>query len=315
MKKAVQIILVTMLILFFVVTGVVAFFIHSLPSMKSVSQMLSPSSQKPAVASSAAAVQTKNEISSSVSTDTTPLSPADSAANASTSQSGDSSRLDRTGIDSLTDPNTPLVDFCQHLGRAQSGAMVPSEFNKAFKESLSGQSYDPRIQAMQPLLKSIFRQPRLQELLYEAQAATESGDENFWQKAAFYSKAALAFQEMISNKKDFEAIGDRTYLMLKMNDLMARKPDLLKDSRWMDYCQSNERSLNQLEFFSFETEKSNFLRLLSESGVSAADIGFNQQYRTVFDILFDGKSLQLKGGWLEELIKPPTPSSDLEKKN
>jgi len=312
MKKAFKIILVILTILFFVVTGVIAFFIHSLPSMKSVSQMLTTPKNSPANPSGSAGVLPAPHSSQITSMDSQSSAPSAASADSSLENQSNStdSKISREGLESLTDPKGPLVDFCRHLAFSKSGAMEPAEFNKAFNASLSGESFDPRIQAMKPLLKSIFRQPKLQDLIQEAQAATANGEDNFWQKAAFYSKAAVAFQEMMSNKKNFEAIGDRTYLLLKLNDLVAKRPELSGDPRIQQFCELNETSLNQSENLSYETEKSNLLRLLAETGVSAQEIGFNPQYQTEFDILFDGKSLQLKGGWLEELIKPPTPKSE-----
>ena len=309
MKKAFKIILVVLTILFFVVTGVIAFFIHSLPSMKSVSQVLTTQT---------GAKSTKSDIhlpkpapTSSLVTSSETHSATLSSAERTTENHSNStdSKISQEGLESLTDPKTPLVDFCRHLSLAKSGSMEPAEFNKAFNDSLSGQSFDPRIQAMKPLLKSIFRQPKLQDLIYEAQRATENGEDTFWQKAAFYSKAAVAFQEMLSHKKNFETIGDRTYLLLKLNDLVAKHPQLATDPRVLQYCEVSEVSLNQSANFSYDIEKSNLLRLLAETGSSPQEIGFNPQYQTVFDIQFDGKSLQLKGGWLEELIKPPPAAS------
>ena len=52
----------------------------------------------------------------------------------------------------------------------------------------------------------------MKDLILEVKSAVENKEENFWQKAAFYSRAALAFQAMVNNKPELEAVSDRSYL-------------------------------------------------------------------------------------------------------
>ena len=49
---------------------------------------------------------------------------------------------------------------------------------------------------------------------------------------------------------------------------------------------------------------------MDEVGVRSEDIKYDPNYKSNFDVNFDGKSLQIDGGWLEELVTaPPAPSA------
>lgn len=309
MKNKILKTLLVLGVLFFITVGaVLSFIVYSLPSTKKISQAFtgrSDSSEKslPQISTiSNSSDQTAGDGSEAVleSSDSTTVSE----------EPRGKSSLDRKGIDNLIDPNRPLSDFCGSLKNAKqnvnSNGMNPSEFNTQFKNSVEGIELDPRIQAFKPLLRTIFREPKMQDLISEATSAVENKEENFWQKAAFYSKAAMAFQAMIANKAELNAVGDRSYLFFKMTELVAKKPELLNDQRLQKFCADTEFAFNTNQPVEFDQEKKNFERIMDEVGVRSEDIKYNPNYKSNFDINFDGKSLQIDGGWLEELITAPS---------
>jgi hypothetical protein len=311
-NKILKTLLVLGVLFFIIVGGVLAVIVYSLPSTKKISQAFtgrSDSSEKslPQISTiSNSSDQTAGDGSEAV------LESSDSTT-VSEEPKGKSS-LDRKGIDNLIDPNRPLSDFCGSLKNAKqnvnSNGMSPSEFNTQFKNSVEGFDLDPRIQAFKPLLRTIFREPKMQELITEATNAVEKKEENFWQKAAFYSKAAMAFQAMIANKAELNAVGDRSYLFFKMTELVAKKPELLNDQRIQKFCADTESAFNTNQPVQFDQEKKNFERIMDEVGVRSEDIKYDPNYKSNFDVNFDGKSLQIDGGWLEELVTaPPAPSA------
>lgn len=306
-NKILKTLLVLGVLFFIIVGGVLAFIVYSLPSTKKISEAVtgrSESSEKfpTQISTKSNSSDTTEWVESDAVIDST-----DSTATAQGQPKGKSS-LDRKGIDNLIDPNRPLSDFCVSLKNAKPNGMNPSEFNTQFKNSVEGFDLDPRIQAFKPLLRTIFREPKMQQLISEATSAVENKEENFWQKAAFYSKAAMAFQAMIANKDELNAVGDRSYLFFKMTELVARKPELVNDQRIQKFCTDTESAFNTNQPVEFDQEKKNFERIMDEVGVRSEDIKYDPNYKSNFDVNFDGKSLQIDGGWLEELVTaPPAP--------
>jgi hypothetical protein len=309
-NKIFKVIIVLGVLFFLIVGGVLTFIIYALPSANKIGQSLSNSEKS--------SPMTEPKMVEIVSGDQTQAPQASTEAS-SQAQSQDPSAqartekkmsIDRRGLDQLINPEIPLSDFCPSLSRSKSGALNAADFNAEFQKSLNSQDADPRIQAIKPLFRTLFREPRMQELIEDAQSAIENKDENFWEKAAFYSKAALAFQAMLANKSELEAVSDRSYLFFKMNELIAQRPELLNDQRLQKFCEETENAFNTDQPVEFLQEKKNFERILDELGVSQEAIKYKPDYKTEFDILFDGNSLQLKGGWLEDFFSSAKPAQN-----
>jgi hypothetical protein len=292
-------------VLFFVcVGGILAFIIYSLPSAKSIGQAVGgkPTTQ--------VQIEKPETVSTNSNTENQIESPDQSAPVGTQTQKNetqhDTQKLNSNDIGFLTDPNIPLSDFCQHLKNAKNRQMTAAEFNTEFQKSFEGGDSDPRIQSMLPLMRTIFREPKMQDLIFDAQAAVENQDENFWQKAAFYTKAALAFQALLANKSELEAVSDRSYLFFKMNSLVASRPELMNDGRIQTFCEDTENAFNTNQPVQFENEKKNFERLMAELDIQPSDIGYDSNYKTKLEFVRDDKSIQLKGGWIEELLPQST---------
>ncbi len=307
-NKILKIILIVGVLFFIVVGGVLTFIIYSLPSAHHISEAMTAPQKKMSQLNSQ-----QNDVNTSA--DQTFSDQRPSAVESSTDSSIPTAKKEtygRQGLDNLIDPDIPLSDFCQSLKNSKSGSLNTAEFNSQFKKSVDDSAADPRIQAAKPLFRTIFREPKMRELILDAQTAVENKDENFWQKAAFYSKAVLAFQALISNKAELEAVSDRSYLFFKMNELISKKPELISDQRIQNFCTQTEDAFNTNQEVQFDQEKKNFERVLSEVGVGFAEINYNPNYKTAFDFSMQGQSMQLNGGWLEELFskienKPQTP--------
>lgn len=203
----------------------------------------------------------------------------------------------------LLSPQKPLSDFCSSLENAKDGAFEQAEFGEAFNDSLNEKTRDPRIQAVKPMLRYVMRLPKMTNMIQEAQAAVDRNDEGFLQKAEFYSKALQAFGEMKAHKSDIESVMDRSYLLLGLNKLLAKKPDLAHDSRLQNYCGDIELSFNQGRPVDYENEKQDFLKFLDDVGTSAQEIGFDPNYKSNVNFNFSGRALTFEGGWISELVK------------
>lgn len=212
-------------------------------------------------------------------------------------------------LDDMMSIDRPLSDFCKSLAQAKAGAFSTTDFNKAFAESFEASHPDPRIQAAKPLLRYVFRLPRMQQLINDLEEVADQNEESFVDKAQFYTAAFSAYSEMKQHQADMESILDRSYLFMGLNNLIAKKPELVNSPRVQSFCLNTETLFNEAAVVDFESEKNNFLSLLQDANISAKDISFNPAYKSNIIFNFDGQSLTFSGGWLDDLIKPEATTS------
>ncbi len=297
-KLIFKVLLVFAAVVFIAVAGFTAFIVYHLPSANKLSSAILNPGQRQNLAMVNDTVHTTQLIPEPPPV----LNPTAKPTSATTTVTQTQSLNSRAGLDDLINPNKPLSNFCSSLKNAKIGAMTDQETNRAFQLSLDEATADPRAQALKPLFRYILRIPQFQDLISEVNAAAAAGqtEESFTQKAAFYGKVVAAFAAMNAHKSDFEAIADRSYLYFNLNKAVALKPDIAADERLKKFCDNTEHAFNSNQPVEFEQEKKNFERLLAELDVEQKSIGYNPEYRTVFEIKRDEKSMRLDGGWIEE---------------
>lgn len=220
--------------------------------------------------------------------------------------------LSTAELKKFLDKDTPVSDFCDKLSFARSGPMkVFSVQNDQEAKKLSDEDMsDLRIDAIMPLAKMILKKPEMQKLtamilqsenLNEEQKQ-ELASQGILDKAHFYAQIYSTYVELKNNLKEYESVVDRTYLFYKLNDLIALKPDLQNDERVQKFCDENEYLFNSYTPVEFDHEKASFERLISELGVSQEQIKYDPNYKTSLDIKFSANSLQMSGGWLNEVV-------------
>ncbi len=209
-------------------------------------------------------------------------------------------RMTKKTIEDLTSAKQPLSDFCKSLSKAKAGSIPEQEFAQAFDST----QLDPRIEATKPLIRYVFRLPKMHDLVTELTQAADRSDETLVEKAQFYSSAYAAFTDMKEHQTDIESILDRSYLFLGLNNLVAKKPELVNDLRVQNFCATTEQLFNEGSPVDFQSEKNHFLSLLQDSGVKPNEINFNPEYKSNILFNFDGKALTFTGGWLDDLVKP-----------
>lgn len=309
MKKFLKIftIVASVLLVMIVILGI--YLLNRLPSAASIGQAFKT---KPAVAVSAEAIQASSEGPVA---EKDPQSASENFTETEETEEPDGT-IKEAMIADLLSPQKPLSDFCSSLKNAKDGTFEQAEFGEAFNESLNEDRRDPRIQAVKPMLRYVMRLPKMTDMIQEAQAAVERHDEGFLQKAEFYSKALSAFGEMKEHKTDIESVMDRSYLLLGLNKLLVKKPELLNDPRLQNYCGGVELSFNQARPVDFESEKKDFLKFLEDMGSTPKEIGFDANYKSDVSFNFSGKSLTFEGGWLSDLVKSDVDmEADLKKTN
>ncbi|MES2801242.1 MAG: hypothetical protein V4654_02015 [Bdellovibrionota bacterium] len=297
-KLILKVLLVFAAVVVISAVGFIAFMLYHLPSANVLSSAILNPGQRQNLALVNDTVQTTQNIPEAPSV----LNPNAKPSSATTQVTQSQTLNSRAGLEDLTNPNRPLSNFCSSLKNAKVGAMTEQETNKAFQLSLDEATADPRAQALKPLFRYILRIPQMQDLISEVNAAANAGqtEESFTQKAAFYAKVVAAFAALNTHKSDFEAIADRSYLYFNLNKAVALKPEIAADERLKKFCDDTENAFNSNLPVEFDQEKNNFERLLTELNVDQQSIGYNPDYKTVFEIKRDEKSMRLDGGWIEE---------------
>lgn len=293
-----KVLLVFAAVIFIAVAGFTAFIVYHLPSANKLSSAILNPGQRQNLAMVNDTVHTTQVIP-----EPPPVfNPTAKPTSATTTVTQTQALNSRAGLDDLVNPNKPLSNFCGSLKNAKVGAMTDQEANRAFQMSLDEATADPRAQALKPLFRYILRIPQFQDLISAVNSAAAVGqtEESFTQKAAFYGKVVAAFAAMNGHKSDFEAIADRSYLYFNLNKAVALKPELASDERLRKFCDDTENAFNTNQPVEFEQEKKNFERLLAELNVDQKSIDYNPDYKTVFEIKRDEKSMRLDGGWIEE---------------
>lgn len=296
-KLIFKVLLVFAAVVFIAVAGFTAFIVYHLPSANKLSSAILNPGQRQNLARVNDTVHTTQVIPEPPPV----LNPTAKPTSATTQVTQTQTLNSRAGLDDLINPNRPLSNFCSSLKNAKVGPMTDQETNRAFQLSLDEATADPRAQALKPLFRYILRIPQFQDLISEVNAAAAGQtEESFTQKAAFYGKVVAAFAAMNGHKSDFEAIADRSYLYFNLNKAVALKPEIAADERLKKFCDDTENAFNSNQPVEFEQEKKNFERLLAELNVDQKSIGYNPEYKTVFEIKRDEKSMRLDGGWIEE---------------
>lgn len=304
MKKILKILLIFGTALILIVIGFLALVVHQLPSIKSVGEVINTAENTKTQVAPVPKPEARDVSVSqdAIASDIESVSPSQSTSAETTANT----TLDSKGLDILMDESRPLSQFCKSLKNARAGSMDLREFGTEFKKTIANvEDADPRIEAILPMFRYMFRTPSFKDLIYAAKDAQQNNEDDYFDKASFYGKVLLAVEDLRSKKTDFELLADRGYLMLKMNDLIARRPELATDQRLIGFCDQTENAFNALEPVQLEQEKKNFERVLSEMQVDAKDIGYNPDYKTQFALNFDKSTIQLRGGWLEDVFKDP----------
>jgi len=295
-------ILAFLVVLSFLFIGIGVFIFYQLPSTQTVVQYI-PTLPESNLNSSNEKVQIESISSTDLNqtgqaSESSQLQKSVSATQTSTVNSKDI-------LEDILDKQKPLSNFCQSLANAKKGALSKKDLNREFDLSAQPALADPKIQAIKPILRYVFRLPQMQNfisLINESKTQLYS-DENVFDKAAFYGQAILTLKEIVSHQEDVEALSDRGYFYYKLNELVATKPHLINDQRLQKFCADTETDFNNNEPLQFEQEKKNFERLLSELDVDFKMIDYDPEYKTHFKLSLSNQSILFSGGWIEEVFR------------
>lgn len=312
-KKIFKVVGITAGILFLLFLILVVVVFYNLPSARDINKFFKKSPQH-IVESQAQSESTIHQIPQQ----TSPVAQPDGV---TTTDKEQTHNMNGKQLKSFLDESTPVSEFCHKLNKAKSGPIRIFEDSHKNLEELKSEEYsDLRLDALQPLAKTILQKPAMQKLVttilelehLDKNQIQDLEEEGIFSKAYFYAQAFQAFNELKSNLNEYEDVVDRSYLFLKLNDLIALKPDLQNDQRVQKFCEDTEYLFNSHKPVEFENEKKNFERLIGELGVEPQQIKYNPDYKTTLNVNYSKNSLQMSGGWLTDLVPQPTESTKAE---
>lgn len=307
MKKLFRVLGITFGVLFVIFFIGFIWLLKSLPSAGEVGQYLKPSNAKTALK----ALDRKAQPATTTTVPTTDSGSAATAQTTTTAKYNFKAEEDRLLINDMTDERLPLAEVCGNLRyshKVQLNGYSLKDFGQAYKDSVISSEKDPVIQAIKPSLRYIFRQPQMRGLLTLALESSEKGeDESLMGKAEFYNKAYSAYRELQARQKNVEQIMDRSYQLMILSKVMAKKPLLINDVAVKNYCQDLEAALNNSNPTNYEEERKEFSAFMQESGVDPKEVGYDPNYRTQLSISMGSKTMRMDGGWINDILKP-TPS-------
>lgn len=215
-------------------------------------------------------------------------------------------------FETLIDSSKPLSEVCRTLtdmNNKQMDKLSSAEFGKRFQDSLLEKSSDPLMASLKPVLKLTLTQPSMQTLISKVQESQPSEHSSLMSKMDFYSSAYDAYQEMNRNKQKMEHVLDQSYLTMMLGRAIEVRPDLAHDPRILRYCEEIEKVLNEGLIADFSEEKRAFLDFLSEVEIDPKAIGFDHNYQTHLQIVFDKTGLRFNGGWIDKVFTKLSPKS------
>ena len=208
----------------------------------------------------------------------------------------------------LTDETKPLSTACGSLSKKQSRQMSQmniQEFVKRFESMLENDPGDTRLESIKPILKFTLIQPNIRDVITKVEhAENKSALDLMSEKSEFYYSIYDAYKEMVANKEKMEHILNQSYLTMMMGRAVEANPQLIADSRLIEYCEQVETILNTDAPIDFAAEKRGFAEFLVQAGVDPNKISFDPKYETHLEVVFNAQGLHFHGGWIDEIFSP-----------
>lgn len=307
MKKFLKVLGITLGVLVIVVFIALIFLLKSLPSPAEIGRYIKPSNVKTTLKE---AHKTEKADTAKTATAAPSASPTPTTDDNKTMTYQLKNEEDQKLLADLMDERKPLSNVCASLdnaGKSRLNGYSFKEFGERYKQSVLGdeRDRDPLIQSIKPTLRYLFSETSLKDLVAEAQEAADRGeDDSLMNKAGFYAKAYAAYREILSNRDQINNIMDRSYHLMILSKVVAKKPELLSDNRVHDYCSEIENALNGSNPISWVDEREEFNKFMDYSGVDPKEVGYDPNYRTQVKVEYSKKGVQVHGGWIDSLLKP-----------
>ena len=199
----------------------------------------------------------------------------------------------------LLDDSQPMTEVCDNLGKRVDG-----DQNARFGASMRPNSpvKDPVVESFMPVLKSLFREPEVQELFAVIERAGAQETSSLIGKAEFYYQMVRAASALTAARPRYEKMLDRTYHLYMFSKAAELHPELLSDSAAIDYCYQIEDAVNDQTPWGASEERQAFSDFLASEGITAAEIGYDPKYETHLEVQRRNDSIQLSGGWLNDVM-------------
>jgi hypothetical protein len=303
MKKALRYSIVAITTTLFIILIVVAVMISKLPSAGEIKSKL--------VATTAHSADKNLQVDRSESNSSTSLpegnlepdSPFQQGEQKSTVQDPSATKAIE---DLVFNRDRPLADVCDHLGDALRSPILASGEQKISLEKIvevAGQNPDdPFANAVFAPVRYALRLPKAQSFFDEVRAAEEKGEQNLTQKASFYTKGFLAYNEIQSSKKMINDVSNHAYYLFLMSQAIRKNPQIYKNPEVLDYCHQIQENLKQSTPFDFEKAAPEMLKFLEYAHVTPEEVGFDSSFKSEMNVEFTSHHFSIGFGWLGKYL-------------
>lgn len=300
MKKALKVLAIVFGCLIVLFAVILIGFISKLPSSYQIKQALSPKAAAPAF-ESATKAPAPNTLPQKA--------PEDSEAKPVASQQSrldDAKEISRKAMheDFLND-RQPLASVCAHLDRAAESRFLKADENansKEFMKKLTDPIKDPLIEAAAPAFRYILRRPGVRNLIDMVEKAQAENENDFMQKASFYTQMAIAANDVRSSKPELDQVLMKSYNMYVLSKAVAKSPALARDPATLRFCEQIEKNLNDDLEYNADQQAEELQKFLASAEIAPADVGYDPKYRSDVTFSFKNNSILLDNIWIEKLF-------------
>ena len=210
----------------------------------------------------------------------------------------------------FTNRQKPLVDACRYIEQAPSSRVFinnPDASAQEFQEALVSGKKDPVAESIAPVLRYLFRAPRVPLIIRQIDNA-DTIDMSLVSKTELYAHIYQALSFLADHEQEINLLIQKSYYLNTLMRAVALNPPLAQDATVLTMCHHLEQSILGKEGFNSDKEVDDLSHLLQQNNITPQSIGFDSTYRSQIVTDFSGASFSLNEPWLSKIF-----AKDLEK--
>lgn len=209
----------------------------------------------------------------------------------------------------IFDKDRELVDVCSHLSEAPHSVVSLDKgtdpFFNSVSEAIEAGKNDPFTEAVFAPIRFATRLPHAQEFFDAIKSAEENGEQNLMEKAGFYAKGLAAYQEIQSNNKKLNDIGNNAHHLFLISEAVRRNPQLESNPEVQSYCRELEAKMRSGQAYDFEKDPQEMLKFLEYAHLKPEDVKYDPKARSNMNVEFTRHSFSISFGWLGSYMDQP----------
>lgn len=296
MSKFKKFLLFSVVLFFLLITSLFMTVVHMLPSPQKIARALKTSSASEKESRVEIGKEPREGDNTAVRTNEgqeTELNNENSRVTEDKAEAEKKSR-DTEQVRRLLDENPRDLHVCENLGKTKFFNKENPEKNKFDIGEIFGEENkeDSVAQTIRFPIRAIFQDPSISPLLHEILDLSKKNiphdeEKSFLEKINFYSRVTYAAAQLYNKKSEFEYLGNRAQHLQLIAQIAAQKPELANDSGLRNFCESLQNSIINGQKIDLIEERKEILKLISYSGLTNQQLGFNPNNFIKFSIHSD----------------------------